>query len=232
MLELWRYGSLDNFNSKDKGFLDRCTNFFPQPSCVKLTHHQPLGKPFSYPTLEESLTFLFAKIDFPFDVPGAMPCYRKMLSLRFLFKFWNAVSAELNIPLNANITITASPEDITGSIHRQASLGRRDNLVRLINLREIGLNFVYSGSICATGCRETGTPVLSTSLEKRFTSATCLQFRTKGMVLLSCASKAPGIYAFVNHEDLPSPKANWRSTAAIDEVVAYGQPLFLNQITG
>lgn len=49
------------------------------------------------------------------------------------------------------------------------------------------------------------------------------------------ASKAlaiPEVYTFVSHEDLPSPKANfWGSVAldevffAVDEVVAYGQPI-------
>ena len=49
------------------------------------------------------------------------------------------------------------------------------------------------------------------------------------------ASKAlamPDVYTFVSHEDLPSPKANWWGAVAldevffaVDEVVAYGQPI-------
>jgi len=49
------------------------------------------------------------------------------------------------------------------------------------------------------------------------------------------ASKAvamPGVYTFVSHKDLPSPKANFWGSAALDEVffaadevVAHGQPI-------
>jgi xanthine dehydrogenase/oxidase len=94
-----------------------------------LTHAYFSDKPFSYQTLEDALSILGAEIDLPYDVPGGMPSFRKTLALSFLFKFWNAISVELNIPLDADVTVTASPEDITGTIHRQASSGRRDNSV-------------------------------------------------------------------------------------------------------
>ena len=128
-------------------------------SAVKLTHRHLSGKPFSYQTLEDTLTVLGAEIDLPYDVPGGMPSFRKTLALSFLFKFWNAVSGDLNIPLNAKVTVTASPEDITGTIHRQASSGRRDNSVCcfLSFFRRFLLNLVHAGSICARSCREAGT---------------------------------------------------------------------------
>jgi hypothetical protein len=57
-----------------------------------------------------------------------MPSFRKTLALSFSFKFWNAVSVHQDIPLDAAVTKTASSDDITGTIHRQPTSGRRDNL--------------------------------------------------------------------------------------------------------
>lgn len=49
---------------------------------------------------------------------------------------------------------------------------------------------------------------------------------------VSAALEMPDVYAWVSHEDLPTPKANWWGAAArdevffaVDEVVAYGQPI-------
>ena len=92
------------------------------------------GKPFSYATLQSALDVLGAEVDLPYDVPGGMASFRKTLALSFLFKFWNAVSVDLNIPLGAQDGLTPSavqnPDDIMGGIHRAAGKGRRDNSVR------------------------------------------------------------------------------------------------------
>jgi xanthine dehydrogenase/oxidase len=142
---------------KTEAFLIGKRNFLIR-FIFKLTHYRSSGKPFSYPTLEEALTVLGAEIDLPFDVPGGMPSFRKTLALSFLFKFWNAVSIELNIPLDADVTVTASPEDITGTIHRQASSGHRDNSVSFLCLwRGFVLKSVRPGSVRARSCWETGT---------------------------------------------------------------------------
>ena len=92
------------------------------------------GKPFSYATLQNALQVLGAEVDLPYDVPGGMASFRKTLALSFLFKFWNAVSVDLNIPLGDQDGLTVSavqnPDDIVGGIHRAACKGRRDNSVR------------------------------------------------------------------------------------------------------
>ena len=96
------------------------------------------GKPFSYPTLRIALEVLGAEIDLPYDVPGGMASFRKTLALSFLFKFWNAVSVDLAIPLEDHSGLSVSgmrtPDDVVGSIHRAASRGQRDNSVRLLLL--------------------------------------------------------------------------------------------------
>jgi xanthine dehydrogenase/oxidase len=73
------------------------------------------------------------------------------------------------------------------------------------------------------------------TLQNEGYGALVLSTRAYAKIISVDASKAlamPGVYAFVNHEDLPSPKANWWGSAAIDEVffavdevVAYGQPI-------
>jgi hypothetical protein len=86
--------------------------FFSLFSFVNLTSPLPFsGKPFSYETLERALSILCDEIDLPFDVPGGMPSFRKTLALSFLFKFWNAVSVQQDIPLDAAVTKTASSDD-------------------------------------------------------------------------------------------------------------------------
>ena len=85
------------------------------------------GKPFSYPTLQTSLEVLGAEIDLPYDVPGGMASFRKTLALSFLFKFWNAVSVDLGIPLDDQSGLSVSgmrtPDDVVGSKYREASKG-------------------------------------------------------------------------------------------------------------
>lgn len=70
-----------------------------------------------------------AEIDLPFDVPGGMPSYRKTLALSFLYKFWNAVSVELEINLDGIVPSSGPIQDVVETIHRNASTGRRDNSV-------------------------------------------------------------------------------------------------------
>jgi xanthine dehydrogenase/oxidase len=124
---------VDDFHSQDAGILTWLLNSFDLRFLSKLIYLS--GKPFLYSTLEEALPVLGLEIDLPFDVPGGMPSYRKTLALSFLFKFWNAVSVGLNIPLNAEATMTSSPEDITGIIHRQPTSGRRDNSVSFTSFK-------------------------------------------------------------------------------------------------
>ena len=66
------------------------------------------GKPFSYSTLQTALEVLGAEIDLPYDVPGGMASFRKTLALSFLFKFWNAVSVDLGIPLDDQSGLSVS----------------------------------------------------------------------------------------------------------------------------
>ena len=93
------------------------------------------GKPFSYPTLQTALEVSGAEIDLPYDVPGGMASFRKTLATSFLFKVLKAIFVDPGIPLDDQSGLSVSGMrtlvDLIGSIHREASKGRRDNSVRI-----------------------------------------------------------------------------------------------------
>ncbi|KAG6902926.1 hypothetical protein C0995_009317 [Termitomyces sp. Mi166 len=192
------------------------------------------GKVFNYATLEDALEVLAEEVDLPYDVPGGMPSYRKTLALSFLFKFWNAVSVELSIPLHdAGAALATNPQDIVGSIHRQPSSGRRDNSdpyaqevvgkaePHLSGLKHTTGEAVYTDDIPSIQNEAYGALVLSTRAHAKIIS-----------VDASKALEMKGVITFISHNDMPSPKANMWGTAAldeyflaVDEVTVYGQPI-------
>lgn len=123
---------MDDINPQNARILDwlASVHIFCIPSLIV----DISGKPFSYSTLHSALEVLGAEIDLPYDVPGGMASFRKTLALSFLFKFWNAVSVDLDIPLEdqdgLSVSTMQTPDDVVGSIHRAASKGQRDNSVR------------------------------------------------------------------------------------------------------
>ena len=123
---------MDDLSHQDAGVPNRFVTCLDS-SVLLMQCLVSLGKPFSCNTFTGALSVLSAEVDLPYDVPGGMPSFRKTLALSFLFKFWTAVSVDLNIPLDT-ISTTASPEDISGTIHRQPSSGRRDNSVSFARL--------------------------------------------------------------------------------------------------
>ncbi|KAG6827920.1 hypothetical protein H0H92_009962 [Tricholoma furcatifolium] len=204
---------------------------------VPKTQTYVLGKPFTYSTFEGAVEVLSAEVDLPYDVPGGMPSFRKTLALSFLFKFWHAVSLQLNIPLHAPgaeaASLSTNPDDITTCIHRQATSGRRDNSdpyaqeivgkpePHLSGLKHATGEAVYTDDMPNLQNQSWGALVLSTHAHARILSVDA----TKALSM-------PGVLTFVSHTDLPSPKANfWGSVAldevflAVGEVTAHGQPI-------
>ena len=125
---------MDDINSKDARIPDRLVIF------LFIAYHPLImgiqkGKPFSYPTLQAALEVLGAEIDLPYDVPGGMASFRKTLATSFLFKVLKAIFVDPGIPLDDQSGLSVSgmrtPDDVVGSIHREASKGRRDNSVRI-----------------------------------------------------------------------------------------------------
>ncbi|KAF8064111.1 xanthine dehydrogenase [Lyophyllum atratum] len=193
-----------------------------------------IGKPFTYQVLEAALEELAAEIDLPFNVPGGMPSFRKTLALSFLFKFWNAVSVELDIPLDGGqAMLSADPQDIISTIHRQANTGRRDNSDPYAE-EVVGKSEPHLSGLKHTTGEAVYTDDMPT-LQNEGYGALVLSTRAHAKIISVDASKAlemKGVYTFVSHLDLPSPKANWWGSVAldevffaVDEVTAYGQPI-------
>ncbi|KAG6878051.1 hypothetical protein C0993_000374 [Termitomyces sp. T159_Od127] len=201
---------------------------------VPKTQAYVIGKVFNYATLEGALEVLGEEVDLPYDVPGGMPSYRKTLALSFLFKFWNAVSVELGIPIyDAGAGFMTGSPDIIGSIHRRASSGKRDNSdpyaqevvgkaePHLSGLRHTTGEAVYTDDMASVQDEAYGALVLSTRAHAKIISVDATK-----------ALEMKGVIDFISHSDMPTSKANiWGTVAldeyflAVDEVTAHGQPI-------
>lgn len=161
-----------------------------------------------------------------------MPTFRKTLSLSFFFKFWTAVSLSLSLPFHSPLS-SADTSEIVDHIHRQPSSGRRDNSdpyasnvvgkqePHLSGLKHVTGEAVYIDDMPKVGNEGYGALVLSRRAHAKILS-----------VDASAALALPGVYAYVDHTDLPNPRANYWGAAAldevffaVDEVVAFGQPI-------
>ncbi|KAF5376099.1 hypothetical protein D9615_007759 [Tricholomella constricta] len=181
-----------------------------------------IGKRFTHETLEGALQVLAAEIDLPFDVPGGMPSFRKTLALSFLFKFWNAARSPL-IHKTSSAAFTAKLIPAGATIpqdpYAQDVVGKQEP--HLSGLKHTTGEAVYTDDMPALQNEGYGALVLSTRARAKIIS-----------VDASHALSMDGVHTFVSHSDLPSPKANWWGTSAldevflaVDEVTAYGQPI-------
>ncbi|KAK4700783.1 hypothetical protein P7C70_g5458, partial [Phenoliferia sp. Uapishka_3] len=193
-----------------------------------------VGKPFNTTTYEGALAVLSSEVDLPFNVPGGMPTYRKTLSLSFFYKFWTTVSTLL--PSSSAASSLLSPTDIadiTTTIHRAPSSGRRDNsdpyAQEVVGKQEphaSGLKHVTGEAVYIDDMPKVGNEGYGALVLSKRAHAKILKVDTKEALELE------GVYNWVDHNDLPNQRANYWGAAAIDEVffavdevVAYGQPI-------
>ncbi|KAM0755454.1 putative xanthine dehydrogenase HxA [Meredithblackwellia eburnea MCA 4105] len=193
------------------------------------------GKAFTSSTLESALDVLGTEIDLPYNVPGGMPSYRKTLALSFFFKFWNSVAYDLDIPFGDSPLSKDSMLEIVDSIHRKPSSGRRDNsdpyAAEVVGKQEphaSGLKHVTGEAVYVDDMPKVGNEGYGALVLSKRAHAKILN------VDPSAALEVPGVIAWVDHNDLPNPRANyWGAVAldevffAVDEVVSYGQPIGL-----
>ncbi|KAK4046018.1 hypothetical protein OIV83_006436 [Microbotryomycetes sp. JL201] len=189
-----------------------------------------VGKKVSKQTLNDALEVLGSEFALTFDVPGGMPSYRKTLALSFLFKFMVGAAAHFGITLEDD-SIDAHVEDIVDSIHRQPSSSWQDNsdpyaeetvgqqLPHNSGLKHVTGEAVYVDDMPKFSNEGYLALVLSTKAHAKILS-----------VDASVALDQPGVLGYVDHSDLPNPKANfWGSAAldetffAVDEVISHGQ---------
>ena len=180
-------------------------------------------------TLEGVMNALEQDFDLRFGVPGGMATYRKSLAFGFFYRFYHEVLQELN-PLGSKID-----EDCIAEIEREISKGHKDHAsATAYEKKTIGKEQPHVAALkqCTGEAQYTDDiPVQKNELYG------CLVLSTKAHAKLlsvdaSAALDIPGVMDYVDHRDLPSPKANWWGAPncdevffAVDEVFTAGQPI-------
>ncbi|KAL8768355.1 MAG: hypothetical protein Q9209_005389 [Squamulea sp. 1 TL-2023] len=188
------------------------------------------GRSFTDPaTLEGTMNALEADFNLRFGVPGGMATYRKSLALGFFYRFYHEVLSELNTKASQ------IDEDVRETIERAISTGKKDldatqayaqkvvgkTNPHLAAMKQCTGEAQYTDDIPVQKNELYGVLVLSTNAHAKILS-----------VDTSPAMNLPGVANYVDHHDLPNPKANWwgapncdETFFAVDEVFSAGQPI-------
>ena len=180
-------------------------------------------------TLESTINALGRDFDLRFGVPGGMATYRKSLALGFFYRFYHEVLTQIDD------SHTRVDEDACGEIERQISIGKKDHdaaqayeqrilgreTPHVAALKQCTGEAQYTDDIPAQKNELYGALVLSTKAHARIRD-----------VNVEAALNSPGVVEWVDHHDLPNPKANWWGAPncdevffAVDEVFTAGQPI-------
>jgi xanthine dehydrogenase/oxidase len=187
------------------------------------------GKKFTdLATLEGVMDQLEADFDLRFGVPGGMATYRKSLALSFFYKFYHEVLAELH----ADVEIDTQA---IGEIERAISKGEKDGkAAEAYKQKEVGQskNHVAAMKQCTGEAQYIDDiPLQRNELYGHMVLST----KAHAKILKVDAEPAlnePGVVAYVDHNDLATPEANWwgapncdETFFALDEVFTVGQPI-------
>ncbi|KAF2017116.1 xanthine dehydrogenase [Aaosphaeria arxii CBS 175.79] len=188
------------------------------------------GKKFTeLKTLEGVMDALEEDFDLRFGVPGGMATYRKSLALSFFYKFYHEVLGSLHTK-EVDVDTQA-----VGEIEREISVGAKDHKVaEAYEQKILGKERPHVAALKQTTGEAQYTDDIPVQKNELYG---CLVLSTKAHAkLLSVdpepALDLPGVAAWVDHRDLPSPEANWWGAPncdelffAVDEVVTAGQPI-------
>ena len=158
-----------------------------------------------------------------------MATYRRSLALGFFYRFYHETLVDLGE------SSVKPDEQVIGDIERDTSLGSRDHDATLAYEKDIigkekphvaamkqcTGEAQYTDDIPVQRSELYGVMVLSTKARARILK-----------VDHSAAMELPGVVEYVDHNDLPNPKANWWGAPccdevffAVDEVFTAGQPI-------
>ncbi|KAE8132359.1 Molybdopterin-binding domain of aldehyde dehydrogenase-domain-containing protein [Aspergillus pseudotamarii] len=189
-----------------------------------------IGKKFTHPaTLEGTMSALEQDFDLQYGVPGGMASYRRSLALGFFYRFYHDVLS--GVELNS----TDIDHDVIAEIERAISSGEKDHEASAAyQQRVLGKAGPHVSALKqATGEAQytDDVPVLQNELFG------CMVLSTKPHAKIisvdpSAALDIPGVHDYVDHRDLPNPKANWWGAPvtdevffAVDKVTTAGQPI-------
>jgi xanthine dehydrogenase/oxidase len=218
----------------DDGEVEVCDLIYggmaPFTIAAKATESFLTGKTFAAKeTLEGAMSELEKDFNLPFGVPGGMATYRKTLALSFFYKFFHEVLASLDID-----GVKADTQAV-GEIERGISTGAKDHDATVEYTQEIlGKARPHVAALkqtCGEAQYSDDIPVQHNELFG------CMVLSTQAHAKLlsvdpSPALDMPGVKEWVDHTDLPNPKANWWGAPncdevffAVDEVFTAGQPI-------
>ena len=188
------------------------------------------GKKFTNPaTLEGAMNALGQDFDLKFGVPGGMATYRKSLALGFFYRFYHDVLSGLEVK-ESDVD-----QDVIDEIERAISTGKKDHDASLAYQQ----NTVGKASPHVAALKQaTGEAQYTDDMPVQHNQLFgCLVLSTKARAKLLKVDAEPalaikGVVDFVDHNDLPSPMANWWGAPksdevffAVDEVTTAGQPI-------
>ena len=188
------------------------------------------GKKWTDPaTLEGTMQALENDFNLRFGVPGGMATYRKSLALGFFYRFYHEVLSELKVK---EVDID---EDVRGEIERAISTGKKDlEATQAYGQRVVGKANPHLAALkqCTGEAQYTDDiPVQKNELYGHMVLSTKAHAKILS-VDTSPALNLPGVYEWVDHNDLPDAKANWwgaptcdETFFAVDEVFTAGQPI-------
>lgn len=180
-------------------------------------------------TLVGAMNALENDFDLRFGVPGGMATYRKCLAFGFFYRFYHDVLSKIDAKE------MELDEDARAEIEREISTGLKDHKAtqayeqrilgranpHLAALKQCTGEAQYTDDIPAQKNELYGVLLLSTRAHAKILN-----------VDHAPALELPGVFGWVDHHDLPDPKANWWGPPACDdmffatdEVFTAGQPI-------
>ncbi|GAA5959099.1 hypothetical protein JCM3765_006342 [Sporobolomyces pararoseus] len=198
---------------------------------AKKTEEFLLGKTLSSSTLQQAIDILAEEFNLPFTVPGGMASFRRTLAISFLFKYFVEVASECGIRLEELQGVSDREKaNMTELIKREPQTSQRDNSDPYAK-EVVGKQEPHSSAINHATGSATYVDDLPQSKHETYL-ALVLSTRAHAKILSVDASAAldmPNVLTYVDHRDLPSPKANvWGAAAkdefffAVDEVTSHG----------
>lgn len=202
----------------------------PMTVPAKTAEAYMVGKKFTNPaTLEGTMSALGQDFDLKFGVPGGMATYRKSLALGFFYRFYHDVLSKLEIG-EADVD-----QDVIAEIERAISTGKKDHDSSLAYQQNI---LGHASPHVAALKQATGEAQYTDDIPNQHNQLYgCLVLSTKAHAKIlsvdaTAALEVPGVSAYVDHNDLPNPMANWWGAPvsdelffAVDKVTTAGQPI-------
>jgi xanthine dehydrogenase/oxidase len=155
--------------------------------------------------LEGAMNALEQDFNLSYGVPGGMAVYRKSLAFGFFYRFWHDTLSEIGMSNLEN-------HNIVNEIEREISIGQRDGDAAAVYQQGV---LGQTKEHVSAMKQVTGEAQYTDDIPKAKNELIgCLVLSTKAHAKLlnvdsTLALELPGVVAYVDHKDLPSPKANW-----------------------